>query len=160
MPGIGPQCCAASVATFKTRVVVQPFFHDDGDDAHDERHVVRALQRPSLEGRPNVLCALNHEPQGNDHQDNADEECRQCLVFAAPVTVTFVRSFARESHHGIHQRIGHRVADAVDAVGKDGTRVPQQTGGDFHHRQADVAPDAHQGTPLLDAVALYEVIMC
>ena len=133
--------------------MVQPLLDDDGDDAHDECDVVGTFQCRPLKGCPHVLRTLVHEPQSDHYQNKADEESRQCLVFAPAIAVTLIRTLAGKPHHRINQRIGHRVADRVDTVGQDGAGATHDACSDFKRRQGYIACHAYQSAPFLLAVA-------
>ena len=154
VPGVGLECRAAGLAAHEPRVVVEPFLDRDGDKGNDEGDVVRAFQRCAVECCPHILHAVNHQPECDDDQDDADEERCQRLILAPAVAVPFVGTLAREAHHGKDERVGHRVADAVDAIGKDGTGTSGNAGNDFQCRQCDVARHAHQGAVFLLSIVV------
>ena len=140
-------------------VLVKTFLDDHSDDAHDKRDIVGALQCLALQGRPHIFHPFGHQPQGNHNQDDADKECRQGLILAPAIAVPLINTLARQPHHGIDQRIGHRVADTVDTIGENGTGVAQKTRHDLKCRQAHVARHAYQRAPLLLSVALVVIIV-
>ena len=141
--------------------MIKAFLDKNGNDAHDKRDVVWPFQCASVQSCPYIVETLNHQAEGNDYQQNADQEGRQRLVLATAVAVTIIGTLAREAHHRIDHCVGYRVADAVDAVGQDGAGVPHGTRDDFQRRQAHVARHAHQRAPLFFTIAsLIDVFLC